>query len=186
MKLYEIDAAIQKVLDEIMVDPDTGEAKLDEEALAELQMEREKKLEGVALAIKNLSAEAAAIKAEEDNLAKRRKVLENKVDSMKGFLRTALNGEKLKTARVSVSTSAGRQSCKIDDAWAVGKWFWKLAFDLESGKIDYKDYQRIRDALNVQDQPPKINASGCKGLLQEGYEIPGAHLEEGAPSLRIV
>ena len=182
MKLYEIDAAIQNVLDSMTVDPDTGEAKLDEEALAGLQMEREKKLEGVALAIKNMSAEAAAIKAEEDNLAKRRKALENKVEGMKGFLRTALNGEKLKTPRVSVSMGAGRPSCKIDDANAIDTWVDKLLTE----KNDVKEYIRIHDMLKIEFLPPKVDATACKKLLLEGYDIPGAHIEYGAPSLRIV
>ena len=181
MKLYEIDAAIQNVLDNMTVDPDTGEAKLDEEALAGLQMEREKKLEGVALAIKNMSAEAEAIRNEETALAKRRKALENKVESMKGFLRDALDGEKLKTPRVSVSMSAGRPSCKIDDSYKVSEWVDQLAV-----KGDFQEYFRVRDMLKIEILPPKVDTAACKKLLLEGCEITGAHIEYGAPSLRIV
>ena len=182
MKLYEIDAAIQNLLDSMTVDPDTGEAKLDEEALAGLQMERERKLEGVALAIKNMSAEAEAIKAEENNLAKRRKALENKVEGMKGFLRDALDGEKLKTPRVSVSMGAGRPSCKIDDVWAITNWMDSILTE----KNDTAEYLKIHDMLKVEFPAPKVDAAACKKLLLDGYEIPGAHIEYGAPSLRIV
>lgn len=181
MKLYEIDAAIQNVLDNMAVDPETGAVTLDEEALLSLQMEREAKLEGVALSIKNMSAEAAAIKAEEDALSKRRKLLENKLERTKGFLMSALNGAKLKTSRVSVSYNPARPSCKIDDAVAVSSW----ALDMIQN-VSGQEYSRIVSALNVRLQPPKIDANGCKKLIQEGYEIPGAHIEEGQPSLRIV
>ena len=61
--LYEID---QEILD--CVDLETGEI-LDTEKLDALQMEREAKLEGVALWVKDLKAEAAAVKEEADKLA---------------------------------------------------------------------------------------------------------------------
>ena len=69
MKLYEIDRSIQEILDNMSVDAETGEVTLDEEGLAALQLAREQKLEGVALCIKNLSAEAEAIRNEEKALA---------------------------------------------------------------------------------------------------------------------
>lgn len=56
--LYEIDSAVMACVDE-----ETGEI-LDEERLDTLLMERNRKLEGVALWIKNLESDAAAIKAE--------------------------------------------------------------------------------------------------------------------------
>ena len=64
--LYEIN---QDILD--CVDMETGEI-LDVEALNALQMEREAKLEGVALWVKDLKAEAAAVKDEADKLNARR------------------------------------------------------------------------------------------------------------------
>ena len=58
MPLYEIDQSIKA-----LVDPETGEL-LDYEAFARLQMEREAKLENIALWIKDLRAKAEEIKAE--------------------------------------------------------------------------------------------------------------------------
>ena len=72
--LYEIDAAILAA-----VDQETGEI-LDTEKLDALQMEREAKLEGVALWVKDLKAEADAVKAEADKLTARKKALENKIE----------------------------------------------------------------------------------------------------------
>lgn len=54
MTLYEIDQAILACIDE-----ESGEI-IDADALAELSMERDKKVEGVALWIKNLRADAPA------------------------------------------------------------------------------------------------------------------------------
>ena len=65
--LYEIDNDILNCVDE-----ETGEI-LDFEKLNSLQMERDKKIEGVALYIKQLNAEAALIREEEKALAERRK-----------------------------------------------------------------------------------------------------------------
>lgn len=65
--LYEIDATIMDC-----VDTETGEI-IDEEKLNSLLMERSAKLEGVALWIKNLDSDAAAIRAEREALEKRQK-----------------------------------------------------------------------------------------------------------------
>ena len=94
--LYEIDQAILEC-----VDLETGEI-LDSDRLTALQMEREAKLEGVALWIKDMKAEAAAVKEEADKLNARKKALDNKIDGLKNWLLYALDGEKLKTPRCSV------------------------------------------------------------------------------------
>lgn len=71
LKLYEIDAAIDAAI-EAGTDPETGEITNLEEITA-LQMQREEKLENIALYIKNLSAIATALKNEIDVLNERRK-----------------------------------------------------------------------------------------------------------------
>ena len=71
LKLYEIDAAIDAAI-EAGTDPETGEITNLEELTA-LQMQREEKLENIALYIKNLSAIATALKNEIDVLNERRK-----------------------------------------------------------------------------------------------------------------
>lgn len=58
MTLYEIDSAIMDCVDE-----ETGEI-IDLEKLEALNIERDKKVEGIALAVKNYAAEAKAIKEE--------------------------------------------------------------------------------------------------------------------------
>ena len=97
MKLYEIDNAI---LD--CIDLETGEV-IDTERLDALNMERDAKIENVVLWIKDLKAEAEAIKAEKLALAERQKVAENKVESLKKWVAYALGGQKFITAKCAVS-----------------------------------------------------------------------------------
>lgn len=97
MKLYEIDNAILEC-----IDMETGEI-IDAEKLDALNMERDAKIENVVLWIKDLKAEAEAIKAEKLALAERQKVAENKVESLKKWVAYALGGHKFSTAKCYVS-----------------------------------------------------------------------------------
>lgn len=153
--LYDIDAAI---LD--CVDQETGEI-LDPEKLDALQMEREQKLEGVALWIKDLKAEAEAVKAEADKLTARKKAVENKIDGLKQWLLYALNGEKLKTPRCNVYQTHSQRVTVADEA--------ELISFLQTLKEPEK-FLRFKD--------PELKKDDIKKALKEGYEIPGAVLEE--------
>ena len=97
MTIYEIDQAIMEC-----VDLETGEI-IDTEQLDKLQMERDTKLENVACWIKELKAEAEAIKAEKQILSNRQKMAENKAESLKNWLAYALDGQKFSTAKCAVS-----------------------------------------------------------------------------------
>ena len=97
MTIYEINEQILNC-----IDLETGEI-IDIDRLNDLQLERDAKIENVACWIKELKAEAEAIKTEKQTLAERQKVAENKAESLKKWLAFALNGEKFKTAKCSVS-----------------------------------------------------------------------------------
>lgn len=97
MKLYEIDEAILACIDE-----ETGDV-IDIDRLNELEMERDAKISNIGCWIKDLKAEAEAIKAEKQNLDKRQKAAENKAESLKEFLSRYLDGAKYKDARVAIS-----------------------------------------------------------------------------------
>lgn len=92
--LYEIEQSILA-----LADPETGEIT-DFEKLEELQLERDAKIEGVALWYKNLIAEAEMIKAEKQALAERQKACEKKAEDLKQYLETALGGQKFTTPKV--------------------------------------------------------------------------------------
>ena len=123
MKLYEIDQAIESILNmevDEFVDMETGEIL----SLELLQMEREKKLEGVACYIKNTLAEAEALKAEKDALSKREQTARKKADRLKQWLQDKLGGEKLTTARAAISYRKS-EAVEITDEdkfvlWAMG------------------------------------------------------------------
>ena len=152
--LYDIDQAI---LD--CVDMETGEI-LDSDRLTALNMEREAKLEGVALWVKDLKAEAEAVKAEADKLNARKKALDNKIESIKNWLLYALNGEKLKTARCNVYQTHS-QKVVIDDE--------KALIDMLMSSPFGEKFLRIKE--------PEIDKNMLKDSMKQGYEYEFAHLE---------
>ncbi len=160
MNIYDIDLALMTASDAILdlVDEETGEVTdIDQfEALkAEidgLQMAREQKISNVACWIKNLTAEADAIKAEKQNLAKRQQVAENKAESLKKYLKYALQGEKFKDARVSISYRRSE-----DIHFCEG-------FDGESLPDEFVKVEK------------KAKLTEIKNAIKEGREIPGVSL----------
>lgn len=119
MTLYEINAALEAAYD-AAVDPDTGEIinGAAAQALDNLSMAKDEKVENIALWIKNLNAEADAINAEKKKLAARQAAAENKAESLKRYLAGALAGEKFKTARVAISYRKS-ESVQIDEGAAL-------------------------------------------------------------------
>ena len=153
--LYEIDQAI---LD--CVDAETGEI-LDGEKLTALQMEREEKLEGVALWVKDLAAEAEAVKAEADKLTARKRALDNKIAAIKMWLLVALDGGKLKTARCNVYPTHSQKLAVEDEAELV-----KFLETLD----EPERFLRFRE--------PELRKDEIKKALKADFMIPGASLEE--------
>ena len=163
MTLYDIDAQIAALdgaaEDDMLIDAETGELLSVAQALDALRMEREEKLENVACWVKNLSAEADAIREEEDRLIKRRKAAETKAANLKSWLLAAMTREdgttdKLKTGRVMVSVKRNPPSTLVDDALLPSTY--KVA------KITYQPNKEL-----------------IKRELLAGGEVPGAHLEYG-------
>ena len=155
MKLYEIDQQLELLLSN--VDEETGELLIDPAAIDELMLTREAKLEGIALWIKDLRAEAAMVKAEETQLHDRHVALENKADRTAAFLQNYLNGSTFKSAKVAVSYRKSTQVQIDQEAF----WPWCL---------DHPEYARRKD--------PEPNKAAIKDALKAGEEIPGAELIE--------
>lgn len=149
MKLYEIDNAI---LD--CIDMETGEV-IDIEKLNELQMERDTKIENVACWIKDLKAEAEAIKKEKQALADRQKAAENKAESLKKWLAYALNGEKFKTAKCAVSFRKS-EIVEVTDA-------------------GIKSLMKEHDELLTY-KAPEPNKTAIKQALKDGLNVDGVQL----------
>lgn len=151
--LYEIDHAIMDC-----IDMDTGEI-LDSAKLDALQMERKAKIEGVALWVKNLEADAEAFKAEKDAFAAREKAAKNKADSLKRWLTEALQGEKLSLPRAAISFRKS-EAVEIPNKDLFVVWASKEHNDL----LTYK--------------APEPNLNAIKKALKDGVELPCAVLVE--------
>jgi len=92
-----------------------------------LNHEKETKLLNIACWIKGLNAEAEAIKAEEQNLAKRRKVLENKSESLKGLIKQYYSNkdEKLSDSRAVLSYRRS-EKVVVDNEDKLPEEYWKI------------------------------------------------------------
>ena len=115
MTLFEIDKAIQDF--EFEIDEETGEI-LNPNALEELEMAREQKIENVGLYIKNLEAEATAVENQEKIFADRKKRIKKKIEGLKSFLGYALQGEKFRTDKVEMSFRKS-ESVHITDEYLI-------------------------------------------------------------------
>lgn len=162
MNIWEIDKEMQAIAemmdDEELVDLDTGEVISVEDALARLNMAREAKIENAALMVKNMTAEAAAIRSEEKKLAERRKALENKAESVKRYLLAVLYPEggvpeSYESARVRVSARLNNPAVAIDDESALPDVFWRETVKREPDKVEIME------------------------VLKRGIAVPGAHME---------
>ena len=152
MSLYHIDAAIMA-----LVDPETGEI-MNYEAFEALQMEREEKIENMALWHKNLVAEAAAIKAEEANLAARRKDIEARIEKLADNIKEALGGEKFSTPRVVCSFRTSQKVAFLDEAAFIRNM-------QESQHFEYLSYK-----------PPTANRTAITQAIKAGQTVEGAEL----------
>lgn len=153
MTLYEINSAIMAC-----VDAETGEI-IDFDQLDQLTMERDTKLENIALYIKALEAETAAIREEEKALAARRKVKENKAERLREYLSDALAGQPFETARVALSF---RKSIGV-----------KITDERE-----LMEYLRQHHDECLSYKAPSVVKSGVAQLLKLGEAVPGAELEQ--------
>jgi len=154
MTLYEIDSRITG-----LIDPETGEVE-DYGTLAALAMERNQKLENMACWIKNMKADVAGITGEVKALQDRKKVIENRMERITEYLKTALDGQKFETARCSVSY---RKSAAVE-------------VDAPESTISFLERSGHDDCIKYK--PPEISKTGLKDLIKSGVEVPGCHIEE--------
>jgi len=160
MKLYELTGQFAQL--EQMADSVESEA----DALAfstlwgEISDLFEVKAERTACVIRNLEAEAEAIRAEEKRLAARRRALEGSVDRLKSYLKMNMETsglDKIKSSLFTISIQNNPPSLKVDESLLPDD-FWIV--------------ERKPDTAKVKD------------ALKSGATIDGAWLEQGR-SLRI-
>lgn len=152
MKLYEIAPALRFALDDIEVDPETGEI-LSADALHAVEAEAAEKIEATALYLRELDAEAKAAKDEADRMLARVKSMQKRSDYLKAMLLDALHATgKVKTARVSVSIRT-TQAVQINQEQAIPEAFTTVKTTVSPNKV------------------------AIKQALLDGVEVPGCHLE---------
>ena len=149
-KLYEINEDIERCIQN-GIDEDTGEFTAFDE-LSALQMERDAKLEGVALYIKDARAEAAAINAEVDALKKRMEKLIRKADGAEEWLAVNLDGQKFSTPKVEC-TFRKSEVVELDD--------------------DFSEWATMHPDLNLIDVQMKVvpKKAEIKKLLKADVEL---------------
>lgn len=147
--IYNISDIIQQCVDE-----ETGE--VDSNRLDALIMERDRKIENLALWEKDLQAEADAIEKESRNLRERAEVTRRKAESIKNYLVTALHGEKFKTSRCSVSY---RKSAAVEISPTC-------------------DLNELSSRFKTETVEVKPNKKAMKEYLQSGGKIDGVGLVE--------
>ena len=156
MKLYEIDNAI---LD--CIDLETGEV-IDTERLDALQMERDAKIENVACWIKDLRAENEAIKSEKQKLDSRRKVNDNKIESLMGWLNYALNGTKFKTGKCAIS--------------------FRTSESVEVTEEGLEALMKEHDELLTY-KSPEPNKKAIKDAIKDGLSVAGVQLVQNVSTI---
>lgn len=151
MNLYEIEQEIMSC-----VDMETGEI-VDCEKLDALTMERDKKIENIALWVKNLEADAKAYKEEKDNFAQKQKSAENKAKSLKEYLTRFLDGTAYKSTKVNVSF---RTSKAVD------------VFDISALMTmdDCDNYLKYKE--------PEPDKTAIKNAIASGVNVPGCQIVE--------
>ena len=156
MTIYEINEQILNC-----IDSETGEI-IDIDRLNDLQLERDAKIENVACWIKELKAEAEAIKAEKLALAERQKVAENKAESLKKWLAYALQGEKFKTAKCSVSFRK-TESVEVTDE-------------------GLSNLMKEHDELLTY-KAPEPNKKAIKDAIKDGLSVEGVQLVQNTSTI---
>ena len=151
MTIYDIDHKISE-----LVDPETGEL-LDLEAFTELQMERERKIEGMALWVKELTALASDIKDEISVLQERKKAAERKCERLKGYLGEILDYKK--TVRPAYEVSFHRSTKCIPS----------------EGFIEWAQTHGRDDLLSYK--TPTVSLTAVKEALRAGEDVPAEMVE---------
>lgn len=152
--LYEINAQIEQAWS-AAVDPETGEIISEEaaqaaQAVEQLTMAREDKIENLALYYKNLTAEAKALKNEKLALEARQSAAEKKAESIKKYLASSMNGEKYKSEKVAIS------------------WRKSESVSVDENAFLPDDYMTFKE--------PVPNLTAIKKALKAGEKIDGATL----------
>lgn len=160
MKLYEIAADYENLMAAI----ENGD--IPEEAIGDtlegITSLLDEKADNIACLIKNLTAEAEAIKAEEDRLKARRTAKLKQAERLTEYLSTTLLNAgytKVETARNNISFRKNPPSVVFANESAFIEW----AKEHATGFLTYKE--------------PTVNKTAIKTAINEGLELEGVSIE---------
>ena len=161
--LYELTGNYITLMD-MLDDPDVDPITL-MDTLDAVEGELDEKAENYGRIIRNLEAESEAIRTEVDRLSRRRKTIENNIDSLKKRLQMAMeltNRPKIDTPLFKFYIQKNAPSVVVD------------LDDLQDMPMEYLTYHE-----------PTVNKAAIKDALKAGLNLEGiAHLEQ-SQSLRI-
>lgn len=132
------------------------------DTLTALEAEFDEKAESCAVYIKNLTAEAKAIKDEEKALKSRRQLLERRAESVTRYLMRSMKAvgkTKISSPRAELNIKKNPESIVVDDEIGFIKWA-----------------QSNNDSL-LKYAMPEIRKTEAKTLLKNGASLPFCHLE---------
>lgn len=158
LTLFEIAAEFRHVTDVLM------DTQCDDKAIADtMEAERwplEVKAQNYGFVIRNLEANADAMKQAEEAIAKRRKTVENRISYMKERLKTGMEiagVTKLECPEFSISIKKNPSAVDIFESGLIPIGFMKYP----------------------EPPPPTINKTAIKSAIESGVEVPGARITQG-------
>ena len=153
MTIYDIDNRISEILSETDENGELPEGAFEE--LAQLNADRDTKIENAACMVVNLTAEAKAIREQEIALADRRKAIERRVERVKNYIEFATDGNPFSSPRVQV------------------KYGKSTAVELDEEQFWFHPAEAF-----IRRKPPEADKAAIKAALKDGAIIPGAWLVE--------
>ena len=158
MKLYEIVESMELAIAMAREEAEENGGEISDataQALDSIEMEQEEKVGNICRLIKNKKAEADAIKAEADKLAKRAKTASNEVDSLRAYLQNWLPN----TYKYSDSTS-------------------KLSFRRSESVSVEVDAKFLPEGFFRETVSYAADKTAIKEALKDGTEIKGCSIVE--------
>lgn len=159
--LYKLSTSYQEIAS--LLDDETMDMEIITTALTEIKGSMVDKCANIAGLMKSLEVDAAAIKAEEKRLAERRRLAENKIAWLKGYIQEAMEAtgqDKIKTPLWTFSLQKNPPAVIVDDMGKLPKIF----------------------VVETISQTPDKKA--IKEAIISGQDVPGAYISQGV-SLRI-
>ena len=165
MHLYEINTEIALLMQQLEVDEETGEILTSSEDILQqlnaLDMERSRILEYLAKVVLDTRAEAAALKDEEERLAKRRRICEHREERLIEVLDRECKGQK---TDLGIATLRYRVTSRVEVSDAAKAISWLRR-------------HKYRDCIRVKE--PEVDKTAVRRLLTGGNTIPGIALVTG-------